>query len=211
MDKFVLIELHYLPSLEFFSSIYYPDKIILDVHKHFVKQTYRNRCYILTSNKIVPLTVPVKQGNKKIIYKDIEIDGDQKWLNTHWRTIRSSYGKAPFFEYYGSFFESILFKKHKYLMDMNFELLSLCLKLLNIEKKIEYTQEYNNGPEAGILDLRDVISPKIKYVKNNLYKENVYNQIFGKNFVSNLSIIDLLFCEGGNAKKILQNSTISLN
>lgn len=207
MREAVLIELHYLPSLEYFSCIYNSHTVILDIHEHFVKQTYRNRCYVLTANKVACLTVPVKEGNKKIKYKDIRIDENQNWIKIHWRTIMSAYGKAPFFEFYASFFENILLKKHTFLMDLNYELLSLCLRLLNLDIKIVFTEDYKNEPEEGILDLRNVIHPKKIFVKNNFYKEIVYNQIFGKNFVSNLSVIDLLFCEGGNSKQILQSST----
>ncbi len=119
----------------------------------------------------------------------------------------SAYGKAPFFEYYAPFFESILLKKHTFLLDLNYELLSICLKLLDLDIKIVFNEEYKKGHDDGIMDLRNVINPKISFTKNNLYKEILYNQIFGKNFVSNLSIVDLLFCEGGNSKRILQSST----
>ncbi|CAN5496501.1 WbqC family protein [soil metagenome] len=208
-NKEVLIELHYLPSLEYFVCLNKSENIILEINDHYVKQTYRNRCYILTSNKVAPLIIPVKEGNKKIKFKDIKIDYDQKWLNIHWRAIISAYGKAPFFEYFAPYIHQPMFKKFKYLLDLNLQLLSNCLQLLKLEKNLKFTEVYEKEAGNEIDDLRGQIHPKKNFIFNNFYQIIPYNQIFGKNFVSNISIIDLLFCEGGNAGKILQRSTIS--
>jgi hypothetical protein len=209
MKNKLLIELHYLPSLEYFVCLNKFEELILEINDHYVKQTYRNRCYILTSNKIAPLIIPVKEGNKKIKFKDIKIDYDQKWLMTHWRAIVSAYGKAPFFEFFAPYFHQSLFKKNEFLLDLNLQLLSVCLRLLKIKKVIKFTKNYEKEAKIEIEDLRGQIHPKKMFEQNNFYKKFPYNQIFGKNFVSNLSIIDLLFCEGGNAGNILQKSTIS--
>jgi hypothetical protein len=102
-----------------------------------------------------------------------------------------------------------MFKKFQFLLDLNLELLSKCLQLLKIDKSIDFTEVFEKEAANEIKDCRGLIHPKRIYKENNFYQKIPYNQIFGKNFVSNLSIIDLLFCEGGNAGKILQKSTIS--
>ena len=93
----VLIDLQYLPCTRFFSTLLQFDEIVLESHEHYVKQSYRNRCYILGANKVEMLIVPVVDGNKKILVKDIQIDYQQKWPEIHWRTIKAAYGKSPFF------------------------------------------------------------------------------------------------------------------
>jgi hypothetical protein len=57
------------------------------------------------------------------------------------------------------------------------------------------------------LDLRSKIHPKIDFNKNGFFEPYGYNQIFGREFVNNLSILDLLFCEGRNASEVIKNST----
>ena len=61
------IDLQYLPSLEYFCALLKHDTITIEAHEYFEKQSYRNRCKILTTNKIDVLTVPVKNGNTKIL------------------------------------------------------------------------------------------------------------------------------------------------
>lgn len=208
--KTALIDLQYLPSIEYFTVLLKYDKIILDKEEHFIKQTYRNRCEILTANKVDKLSIPVIGGRKKIKVKDIEIDHDQKWQKDHWRAIQSAYGRAPFYEYFVHYFEPLFQKQEKYLFDFNLELLTLCLKLLQTKINFETTDKYYKAPENDHTDdLRSIVSPKRGYKSNSLYSPVSYPQVFGKNFVANLSIIDLLFCEGPNAKTIVTKSILA--
>lgn len=208
----VLIELQYLPPLAYFVLLSEAEALIIDAHEHYVKQTYRNRCYIKGPHQVEKLTVPVQGGNKKIKTSEIRIDYGQKWVQQHWRALQSAYGKAPFFEHYAPFFREIFEREPALLWELNMELLTLCLKLLQIDKTITFTDSYLKDTNPLILDCRSSINPKKSPVVSNIYRPVSYNQIFGKDFVSNLSVVDLLFCEGPAAGLILQESAnISLN
>ena len=106
------IELHYLPSIEYFALINSSSEIDFEIHENFVKQTYRNRAQILGANGIEVLTVPIihKSGQKQMI-KDVKIDYSQDWLRRHIGGIRSAYGKAAFFEYFEPLILTIYAKK----------------------------------------------------------------------------------------------------
>jgi hypothetical protein len=132
----MIIDLHYLPSLEYFACILQHDTIQIEAYEYYEKQSYRNRCKILASNKIDVLSVPVQNGNSKIIVKDIKVEYHQDWVRRHWGAIYSAYGKAPFFEYYADYFANIFEKKPDFLFDLNMELLTICLKLLKVEKRL---------------------------------------------------------------------------
>ncbi|MBW8049318.1 MAG: WbqC family protein [Cytophagales bacterium] len=242
----LLIELHYLPCIEYFCHLIKFKQIEIEANEFFEKQSYRSRCYILSANKVQMLSIPVKkqgawgrsktqtqlgeQGkqNTKILYKDVQIDYNQNWVNNHWNSIRSAYGKAPYFEFYAEFFREILFKKIKYLFDLNTEMLDLCLKLLQVKCGIEFTERFicrdvaptnrdfresstcnvstNETPADNTYDMRNVINQKKE--SKHLFKPCHYQQLFGNKFAANLSIIDLLFCEGGDALSVLQSSEI---
>jgi hypothetical protein len=195
----VLIELHYLPSIAYFNTLYKVDKIILERQENFIKQSYRNRCHINSAQGLTVLTVPLTDKHGKVLITDIRIDYNQKWLNNHWRTIQSAYGNAPFFEHYSSDLHDILFKRFDFLYDLNYNLLSMCLKWLKWEKSLAETETFNKAPE-GILDLRNVINCKKEEKNLNAIP---YTQVFGNKFVSNLSIIDLVFCTGPQASSII--------
>ena len=202
--KNIVIELQYLPCISYFQSLSQAEEVIIDVGENYEKQSYRNRCRILTSHGIQVLSVPIVKAPRKQPLKDVTIDYDQKWLNVHWRAIYSAYGKAPFFEYFAEEFKDIYYKKHKYLLDLNLDFLTLCLKSLRRNINYRLSEKYVDLAENSfITDLRSKIHPTKELMNEHASAIPEYNQVFGKGFVKNLSIIDLIFCEGPNANNLL--------
>lgn len=203
-----IIELQYLPQPEYIALLIHEQNIEIDKHEYFVKQTFRNRCQILTANGVDDLTIPVIGAGKKILAKDIKIDYSQKWLNRHWRAIQSAYGKAPFFEYYADELRNIFDKKHEYLFDLSHDLLTQCLDSLGLKIDISFTKEYHDLENQPENDFRTVISPNSNSNLSIPYNQINYQQVFGNNFVNKLSVIDLIFCEGPEAGRIIKSSII---
>lgn len=199
----LLIELHFLPSLEYFCALRRFDKIILEKHEHFVKQSYRNRCFVLTAHKKVRLTLPIIARHTKVVITEVEIDYSTRWQNNFWRTVESAYAKAPFYEHFADDLRKEIFSKHKYLYDLNFHLLSMCLKWLRWEKTIAESVTYEKIISHEISDVRGLISTKTDFQQRKFYQPLPYRQVFGSNFVPNLSLIDLVFCEGPDAATLL--------
>jgi WbqC-like protein family len=204
----LLIDLHYLPSLEYFARLFPYNIVQLEAHESYQKQTYRNRCYILTSQKVGRLTVPVRKGNSKSPYRTTEIDYSQPWRDLHWRALCTAYSKAPYFEYFSESFRTIFLKRYTYLFDLNLALLQTCLAFLQLEKKIILSAHYAKTPEKHLADARYSVSPRNRLAKSIYYNPVQYPQVFSKVFHSNLSIIDLLFCEGYNAYTILRQVAV---
>lgn len=204
-----LIEVQYLPSIAYFAALNGTTEIVVEKFEHYQKQTYRNRCYINTVHGRQSLIVPLNVNGKMLI-KDVRIDHSQKWMNNHWRTIQSAYGKAPFFEYYADDLSAILLRRYEFLCDMNVDLLTMCLKWLRWDVTIKESERYDVTLSGTIKDLRSVITPKSSdYL--TFYKPAAYYQVFGSNFVENLSLVDLVFCEGPGASGIVQASVNKMN
>ncbi|MDJ1470597.1 WbqC family protein [Cytophagaceae bacterium DM2B3-1] len=207
-SKSAYIELHYFPCLAYFACISSYESILLESAENYTKQSYRNRCNIRTANKVANLSVPVVKGNTKQRIKDIHIDYSENWIKDHWRTIASGYGKAPFFSELAPVFERILHKKHTFLFDLNLEILTNCLRILRWKKEIRLSNEYFKGSEVPN-DFRDRIHPKKTELLTDLYKVVPYTQNFGSDFVPNLSILDILFCEGIYASDLICQSSVN--
>lgn len=208
MSAIALIELHYLPSLEYFCAFRHFDTIELEKWEHYVKQSYRNRCYINTAQGVEMLIVPLTAKHGKALTKDVRIDYSKKWQNNHWRTIESAYQKAPYFEYYSDDLRTILYRNHEFLFDLNFELLSFCLKSIRFNPTLSFSVCYEKGPSSPVFDLRSQINPKKPASSRNFYKPVSYHQVFGNGFAENLSLIDVLFCEGSGAASLILASRI---
>lgn len=191
----LLTELMYNPPVQYFRHALHSDGLLIEQHENYVKQSYRNRCHVLTAQGVVPLSIPILKGNSKdkTIITEIEIDYSQKWYNIHWRTIQAAYGRAPYFEFYSDYLKQVYERQPKYLFELNVELLRLYLKLLKLDKSLNFTETYQPDVPENVLDLRNRIHPKI--ITDNLHVEP-YTQVFGKQFVPDLSIIDLLFTQG---------------
>jgi len=136
--------------------------------------------------------------------EEILIDYSQKWESIHLRGIQSAYGKAPFFEYFFPYFESALIKRPEKLWDLNWELLTICLKLLKSNVKLVKSKSHIDLTEVE--DIRAQIVPKASFSSRSYYTPVIYSQLFGLDFEPNLSVVDLLFCEGPAAKNIILNS-----
>jgi len=202
----VLLDLHYLPCLAYFQTIAKSGEVVLERHEHFVKQTYRNRCRINTANGPTTLIVPLSEKHGKTVVTDLRIDYTQKWLNNHWRAIQSAYGNAPFFEYYADDLHGVLFKRSALLYELNYELLTMCLNWLKLSVTLRESTGYEKQPLSPLTDLRSVIHPK-KELLESFYTPVPYIQVFGKMFVPNLSIIDLVFCLGPGARPSIIGKT----
>jgi len=200
--------MQYLPQPQYFAELLQDDTLEIDGFENFVKQSYRNRCRILTANGIDSLTVPVSGVGKKILAKDIKIDHSQKWLTRHCRAIQSAYGKAPFYEYYADDLFTIIKKQHKFLFDLSNDLLTQCLEFLQLSVALNFTTGYSDFKNMPENDLRSKINPKKNPNDINTYNQVAYQQVFGNDFVDNLSVIDLVFCQGPQAGAIIESGIV---
>ncbi len=206
----LLLSTAYFPPIHYLKMIGKFADVLIEKHENYNKQSYRNRCNILSANGVLPLIVPVKRSRgKKTVISDIKPDNSYGWQRLHRISIESAYRSAPFYEFYIDdiipFFES----KYDYLLDLNLEILEKMLEILNIDINIRFTDKYQSDSPPGILDKRNDIHPKIKEPITKFINDEIpYNQVFNNRsgFVPRLSIIDLIFNKGPDAEKIIRET-----
>ncbi|PWD98077.1 WbqC family protein [Marinilabilia rubra] len=185
---------------------------IIEKHSHYSRQSYRNRYNIVGANGPLALTIPVeKQKSQKVADKDVKIAYHTPWQNNHWNSLVSAYNSSPFFQFYCDEIEPFFKEKHTWLFDFNIKTMEVISDLLGIDLQISFTDEFMNIPGKEILDLRESIHPK-KPLKSgdSFFKPIAYKQVFDDRhgFISNLSILDLLFNKGPEAILVLENETL---
>lgn len=201
----LLISTAYLPPAEYFSLILRADEVLIEREENYRKQTFRNRCYILSANGTQVLTVPVYLGSlHKTPLKNIRIDYTKRWQQVHLRAISTSYRSSPFFEFYFEDIEKIIFQKHEFLIDLNSRLTEVLLKILGIKRSIGYSSCFIPVGEAEN-DFRYSIDPK----KHSPFVINEYSQVFNnEGFVARMSIIDLIFNMGPESVHYFDGMTV---
>jgi len=200
----LLIDLQYLPPISYFKELAKADTIVLEASETFQKQTFRNRCEILTSNGKESLIVPIQHGSGNMI-KDIKIDYNQRWSQIHDRTLRAAYGKSPFFDFIMEDISSIFSRKHTFLWDLNYALLTLCLEKLTLKKALLESNVYIKPEEMpdSLIDMRGKIVPSSE-ITGRQSVSKTYHQVFGNEFVTDLSVVDLLFCAVLDSSEIIR-------
>lgn len=199
----------YFPNIQYFTKLLMFDKIVLECHDTYAKQTYRNRCEIMTANGVLPLSIPVIRKNHTIV-KDIRIDFAENWQKNHKRAIVSAYKNSAYYDHYFPYFDSIFLNKEKYLLDLNCKILNKLFENLGFSVDFDLTEQYYSE-DSYDFDYRDKIHPKI--AKNAIdlnFRAVEYYQVFSNKygFVENLSILDLLFNEGPLAIQTLRKSIV---
>ena len=186
-------------NFELFSKYSQHKKVVIEACEHYQKRSLRNKYYILTSQGILPLAIPLKKGkNNKMPIKDVRISFEENWQKTHLGAIRAAYGKSPFFEHYFDEMEIIFLKNHTFLFDFNQNALEFLLKKLKCNIEVKESTSYQKHYSEDTDDFRHHLwSPPTKTM-NPTWK---YIQSWCElgEFYENLSTLDLLFSTGPDA------------
>lgn len=201
----VLLSTAYFAPIQWWQKVYRHKTIYIERYDHFVKQTYRNRCIIATSNGLQPLSVPVEKPADgrldKTLLRDVRVSDHGDWRRIHWSALCSAYGESPFFEYYADDLRPFFERKWRYLYDFNLAIADKISELLGLHPSFIPTIDYaslSNGAPAGVEDFREAIRPK-RPLPDPSFTPKSYYQVYGQRFgfQPNLSILDLL-CNMGN-------------
>jgi hypothetical protein len=192
-ENIVLLECENFPCIAWYKMFLRNENIQIEQHEYFVRKSFRNRAVIAGPNGLITLSIPLKGGrNQKNVMKDIEISYDENWQTVHWKTIESCYRRSPYFEYYAEDIKMLFEKKHHFLVDYNIQCLQLVNQLLQVKKELVLTEKYEKIPIDTWVDARNVFD------ENTDMQLPSYIQVFQDRigFKSNLSILDMLFCDG---------------
>ena len=249
-----ILSLVYLGNVRWFSKVCFGESVI-DLHEHYVKQSYRNRCEIFGAGGRMALSVNVAKNRGAM--RDVRIDYSKRWQHQHRQALVSAYAGAPYFDHYWPELESLYSRRFEFLADLNVVAAEILLRLLGSDARLRFSESYiepagviadgfadrlTNKFTAGFAnrftneitdrfaneftdefadgiagrsidkftDLRDAISPKPRLARPDpQFRPVPYWQVFGNGvFEPDLSVVDLLFCEGPRALGVIRDSVI---
>lgn len=202
----LLIDYQYIGTVNYYKMLFNFKYIEFEEYEYYQKGSFRNRTIIPGANGLIPLSVPLQNGrDQRSLFRDIKIAYKENWVLQHTRALDACYMRAPFYEFYRDGLFSILNQQEVYLMDLDRKLIQWVLKMMKANLAITYTSSYQKMPEPGTQDGRNQLLPN-----QNLDEKGqlVYAQVFEDRigFHPNMSILDLLFCNGPASANLLIDS-----
>lgn len=186
----MILSTSWFPPAEFFALLARNSVVYLEACESYRKQTWRNRCRILTANGPMDLRVPVVHDGARLI-TEVKVDWSTPWLRQTEYAIDSAYFSSPFFIYYRDELFGLLERKPQSLWEMNFQIIDFFCRKIGIAPEIVPTTDFiPDWPE----DYRERLNPKQPFDYTVRPYWQVFRERFG--FVPGLSVMDLLFNEG---------------
>jgi hypothetical protein len=230
MKNIFITQPTFLPWLGYFDLIDQSSVVVFLDDVQLDKRSWQTRNRVKDKNNEKLISIPVLTKNlryQKII--DTKIDLENFNLNKIKKVFENNYIKSKFFSIYKEQFFEIFDNSltEPYLINLNINLINFILKILNLKKNIVFSSKIKT---SGIksqklinicnkLDFKSLISPAgsesylnkdISFFRENnielfihQYEHPTYQQL-GSNFISHLSIVDLIFNHGNSSLEIIR-------
>jgi hypothetical protein len=226
MKRVAIIQSNYIPWKGYFDIIGMVDEFIIYDEVQYTKNDWRNRNKIKTPAGVQWITIPVYQKslNQKISETMVST---HNWGIKNWQTLRSNYGRAPYFKLFAPELEKFYCTSEtRMLSEINTFLLKMICGMIGIGTKISNSadyvltgepteklislcqqagaQSYLSGPAAKDY-LREELfvhaGIKVEWMDYSGYPE--YPQLYPP-FAHHVSILDLLFNTGKDALRYMK-------
>ena len=221
----------YLPWLGLFHKIALAETFVYFDQVQYLPKDWMNRNKIRTKSGSIWLTVPVlRKGYRDLKTSEIEINNSIDWQKKHFRSISLNYKKSPYFENYIPFFEDVYSRKWKFLGELNEYMLKWFLDELGIKVNFLNANDFKfQGEKSSLIlnmckelnastyifgmlgkdyaDVQEFEKNDIGLIFQN-YNHPKYSQLY-REFISHMSIIDLLFNHGPKSLEIILSNNIS--
>ena len=229
VKKVAILQSNYIPWKGYFDIINMVDEFILYDDMQYTRRDWRNRNKIMTKDGLLWLSIPVDSKGKFFQKINETKVADPTWVDSHWKSIQYNYAKAKYFPEYSGRIQKVyeMCKEEEFLSRINYFFIKEICSILGIETEITWSSDYHlvDGKTERLVGL-------VKEAKGNYYlsgpaaKDYIVEQLFedagitlewmdysgypqytqlGKSFEHGVSILDLIFNEGPDAKKYMKS------
>jgi len=199
--------------------------VILDQVQFPLGTTWLSRNRFKNDQGTLWMTVPVwKKGLGLQRIDEVKICHEGRWAKKHLESLKSAYGKAPYFRDHLEFIEEMFSTGVERLLDLNLEIIKYLMGQLQMETKVVLLSDLSIEARGDqmLVDICKKLGASHflaqhaanKYLNQGLFQEAgieltyfkppslIYPQLWGS-FIPNLSTFDLLFNCGPKARDIL--------
>lgn len=215
MTKCAIMQPAYLPWSGYFNLISQVDIFVFLDDVQFEKGGWQNRNRVLLNGQPHFLTVPIRHTSLQQHIREVEIDDTRNWRKKHYSTIRQTYSKSQYARDIELILSIILDTSLKRLVDLNTKIICEVADFLSLSPKFIFSSELEILGKrterlvkmCDCLGCDEYISPvgaKVYLMEDGHFESSKtrltfqnfipkpYPQSGGSNFVSHLSIIDIV-------------------
>ena len=215
----------YIPWLGYIDKIDRADVFCFLDNVQYKKNDWQNRNRIKTTSGWQWLTVPVRFRFPQRI-TEVTIDNSVNWGRKHLQALHTNYRKTPFFDQTIEVFQQLYSRQWHSLSELNIEVVHQILSLLevgDVQTVLASELDVSDDPNDRLIDICRALgcdtylagSAGKNYMDIDRFQQHgisvvfqqfshpAYPQLFG-DFISNLSVIDLLFNCGPQSMQIIR-------
>lgn len=209
----------YLPWAGYFALIASVDIFVLLDDVQFERRSWQSRNRILLNGREHLLTVPVRKTTRETPICDIELHKELDWRSQHLRVLHHAYGRHPYGRAVLDIVEAAFAKPHDRLAELNHDLIGRLAALLGLQTPITCASGLGCGGQRSdhlaaicrAVDCLSYLSPagSRDYMSEDGFEERhgivasfqnfqpaAYEQIGTSDFISHLSIVDVIANKG---------------
>lgn len=224
--RIAVLQPGYLPWLGFFEQMARVDRFVIYDDVQYDRGGWRNRNRVKTARGVRWLTVPVHAPYRDAArVMDVRIDNRTDWRRKHLLTLLQSYARAPHLARYAGLLEETYARTWESLVELDLHLVGSLAALLGIDPgkmvrastlgvagereerllgicaRLGADAFYEGAAGRGYLDAGRFAAAGVR-LEYQEYRHPVYPQLHG-DFVSHLSVVDLLFNCGDDSRAFL--------
>jgi hypothetical protein len=217
--RIVIQQPSYIPWLGYFEQMFVADVFLFFDDVQYTKRSWRSRNRVRCGESDLYLTVPIANAKWPLPLIKDTIILENSWRKKHLKTLKFYYRKAPYFDQVYPFLADLLRYPSSNLSVFNIHTTIEIARFIGIETEIGKTSEIStpktDKSQQRIVDICSSLGSSILYngqkakeildngffksqgitLEYQVYKHPEYEQQ-GKGFMSNLSVVDPLFCVG---------------
>ncbi len=205
----------YWPGLASAALMQAADIILLADTFQYSRQSSQNRMRLRNPDGWQWVSVPLKAGQHGRSQSITRIRPVPGWRKRHWKAILYNYSQSPYFDHYKDSIKELYLRDWDYLGGLNMATIRLLHQWLSCSSTLISATELEGAPdtvEAIIANWSDVELlapagvPEPYSVARLYFSHPRYRQAF-EGFVSEMSVLDLIFNYGPQSAGLLRAGT----
>ena len=229
MSICVISQPRFFPGLHYLHRMMVADVFVIFDTVQFNPRHEENRAKLKASKGKQWLTVPMHKVSREQLILDTQINKSQPWQSKAEGTLKTLYGKTPYYKTYEPEILSILEKPYESLTELDRASWEPALRLLGITCKFVLASELpvsGKGPKLLLdickylgsniylsgafgkeyLDVAEFAAEGVE-VRFHEYEYPIYEQLYG-DFIPFLSYLDMLFYVGLEPDRVMAGGKI---